>query len=95
VNNSGLAKNRRCYFDENGHMVYNTVVNGAFYGATGEAPDYAGVVQDNEGNLYYVGGIHGAVRKSATFTIGASKTNGLCAAGKYTADQSGVITPAA
>ena len=77
-------------------MVYNTVVNGAFYGATGEAPDYAGVVQDSEGNLYYVNGTHGAVRKDGKpFTIAANKTNGLCAAGRYTSDATGKLTPAA
>jgi len=95
VNNSGLAKNARCYFDENGHMVTNKVVNGKYYDETGAAPSYAGVVKAVDGKLYYVGGTHGALRKSATFTISAAKTNGLCAAGKYTADENAVLTPAA
>ncbi|MBE6758296.1 MAG: hypothetical protein E7552_07125 [Ruminococcaceae bacterium] len=94
VNNSGLTRNRRCYFDENGHMVRSTVVNGAYYGADGMAPDYAGVVKDSVGNLYYVSGTHGKVNVSKTFTVAAVKTNGLCASGRYTADENGVLTPA-
>jgi len=93
VNNSGLAKNARCYFDENGHLVTNAVVNGKYYGPDGAAPSYAGVVEV-DGNLYYVSGTYGALNVNKTFTITAAKTNGLCAAGKYTADANGVLTPA-
>ena len=58
------------------------------------APYNAGVVEV-DGKLYYVNGTHGALRTNATFNISANKTNGLCAAGKYTADANGVLTPAA
>ncbi len=94
VNNSGLAKSARCYFDENGHLVTNAVVNGKYYGEDGAAPSYAGVVKAADGNLYYVSGTNGTLTVGKTFTIAAAKTNGLCAAGKYTADENGVLSPA-
>ncbi len=94
VNNSGLAKSARCYFDENGHLVTNAVVNGKYYGEDGAAPSYAGVVKAADGNLYYVSGTNGTLTVGKTFTVSAAKTNGLCAAGKYTADANGVLTPA-
>jgi len=94
VNNSGLAKNRRCYFDAEGHMVKNTVVNGAYYGADGAAPSYAGVVTVN-GAYYYVSGTHGALAVSKRVVITEEKTNGLLAAGVYTADANGKLTAAA
>ncbi len=92
VNDTGKATGYYC-FDENGHMMQHAVVDGRYYGADGLAPYNAGVVQV-DGKLYYNNGTHGALRTSATFTITAAKTNGLCAAGKYTADESGVLSPA-
>ncbi|MBE6768072.1 MAG: hypothetical protein E7549_04080 [Ruminococcaceae bacterium] len=94
VNNSGLAKSARCYFDENGHLVTNAVVDGKYYGEDGAAPSYAGVVKAADGNLYYVSGTNGTLTVGKTFTIAAEKTNGLCADGKYTADANGVLSPA-
>jgi len=93
VNNTGKKKNGRYYFDENGHMMYNVIRDGKYYGADGLAPYATGVVEV-DGKFYYNNGNHGALRVNATFTISAAKTNGLIAAGKYTADENGVLTPA-
>jgi len=74
--------------------VKNTVVNGAYYGADGAAPSYAGVVTVN-GAYYYVSGTHGALAVSKRVVITEEKTNGLLAAGVYTADANGKLTAAA
>ena len=44
---------------------------------------YAGLVQDEEGNYYYINSSKKAV-KNTTYSIGEAKTNGLLPAGKYT-----------
>ena len=69
---NGLVK------DEDGHVRY--YVNGV---AT-----YAGLVQDAEGNYYYINSGKKAV-KNCTYSIGASKTNGLLPAGRYVFDADG------
>ena len=56
---------------------------GAVIGASGGS-DTANFVEGN-----------GALTVSKTIPVGAAKTNGLCASGKYVADANGVITPAA
>ncbi len=90
VNNTGKVKGYY-WFDENGHILCNVIMDGRYYGADGLAPYNMGVVEV-DGNLYYNNGTHGALRTNATFTITAAKTNGLCAAGTYTADANGVLT---
>ncbi len=94
VNNTGKVKNGRYWFDENGHMLYNVIRNGRYFGADGLAPSYAGVVEA-DGSFYYVGGTHGALTVNKTFTVSATKSNGLIPSGKYTADATGKLTPAA
>lgn len=54
------------------------------------SPVYAGVVEA-DGNLYYINSTCKAVR-SVVYDIGAGRTNGLCGAGRYTADENGVLT---
>lgn len=51
-------------------------------------PVYAGVVEQ-DGSLYYINSTCKAVR-SVVYDIGAGSTNGLCGAGRYTADENGV-----
>ena len=60
------------YTDEDGEIRY--YVDGV---AT-----YAGLVQDEEGNFYYINSTKKAV-KNCTYTIGTSKANGLLPAGTY------------
>jgi hypothetical protein len=43
---------------------------------------YAGVVKDDEGNLYYINSTKKAV-KNCTYSISEAKANGLLPAGKY------------
>ena len=81
------------YFDENGYMLMNVIKENRYYGKDGLAPTYAGVVK--VGNYYYyVSGTNGALTVNKSVTIGAAKTNGLIAAGKYTADATGKLTAA-
>ena len=68
------------YFDADGEIRY--YVNGQ---AT-----YAGVVQDAEGNLYYINSTKKAV-KNQTYYISESKANGLIEAGTYAIDADGKI----
>ena len=49
---------------------------------------YKGLVQDEDGNYYYINSGKKAV-KNCTYSIGASKTNGLLSAGKYQFDADG------
>ena len=49
---------------------------------------YAGLVQDAEGNYYYINSAKKAV-KNCTYSIGEPKTNGLLPAGKYEFDEAG------
>ena len=51
------------------------------YYVDGEAT-YAGLVQDNEGNFYYINSSKTAV-KNCSYTIYEHKTNGLKVAGTY------------
>ncbi len=67
-------------FEENGDI--------AFY-KNGKAI-YAGVVQDADGNYYYINSTKKAV-KNCTYTIYAAMTNGLLPAGTYTFDADGKI----
>ena len=60
------------YTDEDGEIRY--YVDGV---AT-----YAGVVQDEDGNLYYINSTKKAV-KNCTYGISAGRTNGLIEAGTY------------
>lgn len=82
------------YFDDNGQMACNVVRDGRYYGADGLAPYNAGVVKV-DGNYYYVGGTHGALRTNYTVTVTAKNANGLLTPGKYYADANGILTPAA
>lgn len=45
-------------------------------------PQYAGLVQDDEGNYYYINSYRAAVT-DCVYAIGAAKTNGLLPAGTY------------
>ena len=49
---------------------------------------YKGLAQDENGNYYYINSSKKAV-KNCTYSIGASKTNGLLPAGKYVFDAEG------
>ena len=75
-------------------LIIDADGNIRFY-VNGEAT-YAGLVQDAEGNYYYINSSKKAV-KNCTYSIGASKTNGLLPAGKYEfgADGKMVNPPAA
>ncbi len=48
-----------------------------------EEAQYQGLVQDEDGNYYYINSARKAV-KNTKYAIGASKTNGLLPAGEYT-----------
>ncbi len=72
-----------------------TVKNGLVKDEDGEiryyvdgVAQYAGVVQDSEGNLYYINSTKKAV-KSCKYGISAAKTNGLIEAGIYEFDAEG------
>ncbi len=65
-------------FDEDGEIRY--YVNGV---AT-----YAGVVQDEEGNYYYINSSKKAV-KNCSYGVSESKANGLVASGVYSFDADG------
>lgn len=49
---------------------------------------YAGLVQDAEGNYYYINSTKKTV-KNCTYGIGSAKTNGLLPAGTYKFDEEG------
>ena len=68
-----LEKINGIYIDKNGDV---------FFVENGEAL-YKGLVQDEEGNYYYINSSRKAV-KNVTYGISASKTNGLLPAGSYT-----------
>ncbi|MDY2957683.1 hypothetical protein [Floccifex sp.] len=56
-------------------------------------PQYVGLVQDEEGNYYYINSSLEAV-KNRTYGIGEAKTNGLLPAGKYQFGEDGkMINP--
>lgn len=67
-------------FDADGNIRYYT--NGI--------AQYAGVVQDNVGNLYYINSGKIAV-KNRVYDV--TKTNGLVSPGRYYADENGHISP--
>ena len=67
-------------FEENGDIVFYE--NGK--------PIYAGVVQDKDGNFYYINSSKKAV-KNCTYTIYATMTNDLVPAGTYTIDAEGKL----
>jgi len=60
------------------------------YYVNGE-PTYAGVVEDDEGNRYYINSTKKAVIGPCKYGIAASKTNGLIPAGIYVIDKNGHI----
>jgi len=80
------------YFDANGHMQTDMVLDGYYYGSDGAAPTYAGVVKVGD-VYYYVSGTHGTLAVNKTVTVSKAKANGLVTAGKYVADVSGALTP--
>jgi len=88
VNNTDKVKNGRYYFDENGKMLFDVVVDGYYYGADGAAPSYAGLVEV-DGNYYYVKGTHGQLAVNETYKV--TTTNGLMEAGTYTFDATGKL----
>ncbi len=88
VNNTDKVKNGRYYFDENGTMLFDVVVDGYYYGADGAAPSYAGLVEV-DGNYYYVKGTHGQLAVNETYKV--TTTNGLMEAGTYTFDATGKL----
>ena len=92
---NGLIAAGTYEIDENGHIIVPK--NGLSWDEDGEiryyengVAIYAGVVQDADGNLYYINSSKKAV-KSRTYGIGSSKTNDLIAAGTYKIDENGHI----
>ena len=85
---NGLVPKGVYYFGADGKMIQTK--NGLVQDADGEiryyvddVAQYAGLVQDGEGNYYYINSTLKAVRNTA-YIIGEGKTNGLLPAGKYT-----------
>ncbi len=76
-------------FGADGKMIVPEVKNGVVLDEDGEiryyvndAAQYAGLVQDSEGNYYYINSAKKAV-KNCKYGIGATRTNGLLPAGIY------------
>ena len=73
-------------FDENGVWLENQnglyPYDGEIYYAENGVAIYAGLVQDSEGNYYYINSKFVAV-KDCYYTIGEAKTNGLLPADRY------------
>ena len=81
------ASGENLYYEDG--IVIPIVKNGLVFEKDGEiryyendVAVYAGLVQDDAGNYYYVNSTKKAV-KNCTYTIGTSKTNGLLPAGTY------------
>lgn len=100
---NGLIEPGTYQFDEDGKMIIPGAGNGSetksgltvdpdgeirFY-INGVAT-YAGVVQDDAGNLYYINSSKTAV-KDCTYRIASGKTNGLIEAGTYRIDENGKL----
>lgn len=85
---NGLLPASSYYFDENGVLKLDTTKNGIITDGDGQVrfyrdgiPQYAGLVQDGEGNYYYISSSTFTAVKNCSYTI--SKTNGLLAYGTY------------
>lgn len=100
---NGLIEPGTYQFDEDGKMIIPGAGNGSetksgltvdpdgeirFY-INGVAT-YAGAVQDDAGNLYYINSSKTAV-KDCTYRIASGKTNGLIEAGTYRIDENGKL----
>ncbi len=84
---NGLLPAGTYYFDADCKMIQmkNGIVtedNGDIRYYVNDVPQYAGLVQDNAGNYYYINSTLKAVKNTA-YTISAAKTNGLLPAGTY------------
>lgn len=96
---NGLLPAGKYHFDENGQMTNPPAgKNGLSHDDDGEIryyvngiPTYAGLVQDEHGNLYYINSAKKAV-KNMDYSIGANKTNGLAPAGMYHFDENGIMS---
>jgi len=84
---NGLLPAGTYYFDAEGKMIQ--IKNGLVKDSNGDiryyvddVPQYAGLVQDSDGNYYYINSTLKAV-KSTSYTISAAKANGLLPAGTY------------
>ena len=98
---NGLLPAGLYYFDENGKMVQFDLKNGLIKDADGElryyvdgVAQYAGLVADEDGNLYYISSSYTAV-KNCYRTVSGTMTNGLAEEGTYYFDAEGkmVIAP--
>ena len=102
---NGLLPAGRYEFDADGKMInvpseepeVPEVKNGLVKDADGAiryyvdgVATYAGLVQDAEGNYYYINSSLKAVT-GRSYTIGAAKTNGLLPAGRYEFDADGKL----
>ena len=91
-NANGLLPAGKYTFAADGKMVYK---QGVVLDSDGEVRYYidnvavaAGLVQDREGNYYYINSTKKAV-KNCWYAFSASKANGLLPAGKYAFDADG------
>jgi hypothetical protein len=78
------------YFDAEGKMLFDVVVDGFYYTADGISESYLGLVRAADGNIYCVIEQGKVVRNNASYFV--SKTNGLVAKkGRYAFGENGAL----